>query len=171
MAAFASPEIGPGAFAAASPAPSGAIPVALAGSLRGAAASRLAALVPASIVRTCRPFESGRSARWRRSAARFDGDLVVYTALADGVTLDEAFATVTAAMPQDDRAASCAEGPFDGPYPPGGAPRGQVACWEPPGGGLVLFWTDDANLVLGGILAESDDHAELDAAWQAAQPP
>jgi hypothetical protein len=43
-----------------------------------------------------------------------------------------------------------------------------VACWDPPGEGLVLFWTDAERLVLGGILAATDEHDALDAAWRAA---
>ena len=44
----------------------------------------------------------------------------------------------------------------------------QSVAWDPPGEGLVLFWTDEERLVLGAILAETDEHASLDAAWRAA---
>jgi hypothetical protein len=71
-------------------------------------------------------------------------------------------------MPEATQAESCADGQFVGTYSSDGvAPLGLVACWLPPDADLVLFWTDDANLVLGGFLSATTEFAELEAAWRA----
>jgi hypothetical protein len=170
MGVFASPEVEPGAFEAASPGPS-LSPAAPTPTPIPAAAGRLATLVPASVVDSCMPFESDLAGEIAALSCTLEDDLVVYSALADAAALVEAFELVTEAMDAEDRSASCADGPFLGTYVRDGATRGEVACWEPPGGGLVLFWTDEANLVLGAIHMGSGDHAELDAAWRALQMP
>ena len=165
MAVFATPEVEPGAFEAQTPVPSPGSP-----SPSPALSSALAALVPESLVGSCRAFDSGTSGEIEALSCSSGDDLIVYSELIDATALAEAFETVTAEMPGDGLAPSCASGPFVGPYVAGDA-RGDVACWESPGGGLVLFWTDDAHLVLGGILLETDDHADLDAAWRSARLP
>jgi hypothetical protein len=170
MAVFASPEVEPGVFEAASPGPSlspGPPPPAA----TPAATGRLAALVSPTVAETCIPFASDVEGELAALSCTLEDDLVVYSALADAAALSAAFELVTEVMDRPDGAGSCADGPYTGTYAQGGATRGQVACWEPPGGGLVLFWTDESNLVLGAIHMGSDDHAELDAAWHALQLP
>jgi hypothetical protein len=130
-------------------------------------AGRLAALVPEAIAASCRPFESGTAGEVDALTCAVDDDLVVYSELGDAAALSAAFESVIAGMPDDDLAASCAEGPHVGPYVDGTI-IGRVACWHPPGEGLALFWTDESELVLGGLLAATDDHRELDARWRAA---
>jgi hypothetical protein len=165
MQVFATPEVEPGAFEAQTPVPSAGSP-----SPSPALSGTLAALVPESLVESCKAFDSGTRGEIEALSCSSGDDLIVYSALIDAAALAEAFEIVTADMPEDGDAASCAAGPHVGPFVAGEA-RGVVACWEPPGGGLVLFWTDDSRLVLGGILFETDDHADLVAAWRAALLP
>jgi hypothetical protein len=128
---------------------------------------RLLALVPDAIAGSCEPFSSGTSGQLAALTCGED-DLLVYSSFAAAGPMADAFEELTSAIPPDGRAASCAEGAHLGPYPTAGTPTGRVACWDPPGDGLVLFWTDDEHLVIGGILADTADYEKLDAAWQAA---
>jgi hypothetical protein len=169
MAGFASPDVAPEAFEGAPPGTSASGSPSPAAS--PVAAGRLAALVPVDLAESCGPFSSGIGGETAALTCRHDGDLVVYAALEDADALATAFEDVVAVMPAETGSASCAEGPFRGPYPDAAAPRGEVACWDPPGDGLVLFWTDEANLVMGAVQAGSADHEDLDAAWQAALLP
>ena len=163
MAGFATTELGSGTAAVETPDGTIGTP-----SPSGEATGRLAALVPEAVAASCQPFESGTAGEVDALSCQLDDDLVVYSELSDASALTDAFETVTAEMPSDDLAGSCAEGPFTGLYTEG-TRSGRVACWDPPGDGLVLFWTDDATLVLGGILAEAEEFEGLDAAWQAAR--
>jgi hypothetical protein len=128
---------------------------------------RLVALVPPAIANSCERFSSGTSGETAALTCGVD-HLFVYSSFAAAGPMALAFEELTSEMPPAGRAASCADGAYLGPHPADGPPTGRVACWDPPGDGLVLFWTDDTHLVMGGILADTDDYAKLDAAWQAA---
>jgi hypothetical protein len=161
MAPLASPGLAPGTLAETTP------PVASSSSTVPSLSGRLATFVPPTLVTSCRSFESGTVGEVDALSCTADDDLVVYSELEDAAALEEAFDAATAEMPTDDLAASCQDGPYRGPYVDG-LVIGRVACWDPPGDGLVLFWTDEDRLVLGAVLADTRDHAELDAAWRAA---
>jgi hypothetical protein len=161
MASFATPEVAPGSSAEATVIPDQA--PSPAPTLGG----RLATLVPESLAGSCRPFESGTAGELHALSCAADDDLIVYAAFTDAAALADAFEAATEGMSDADRADSCADGPYVGPYVDGTI-IGLVACWDPPGEGLVLFWTDDSELVLGALLAATDDHRELDARWRAA---
>jgi hypothetical protein len=126
----------------------------------------LRALVPAAVSDACVPFNSGTAGELAALSCGTADGLIVYARMSDVAALREAFRVISAGMPRTGQTDSCAVGQYLGTYPGRGeAPLGMVACWQPPENDLVLFWTDDANLVLGGILAETTDQAALDALW------
>jgi hypothetical protein len=163
MAGFATDEPAPGPADASPP-----LVITVSASASLAPSADLAELVPTSVVASCRPFHSDTAGEVAALSCANDDDLIVYSQVSDAAALDDAFDDVTGGMPRQDHTASCALGPFIGPYSDG-TTRGRVACWDAPGDGLVLFWTEDAHRVLGALLADTDDPADLDAAWKAAR--
>ncbi len=141
------------------PGPSGDLEAAL-------ALAELMNLVPAGIMETCQPGSAVAQGLRASADCSIGDDGASYASFDDLSSLEAAYLDTVAQLTPEAGASSCREGPFEGPYlGADGSDAGRVVCQEFTDT-LMLFWTDDRNLVYGGVIMRREgSFAELHDLW------